>query len=93
MYEVKPLEALKFRYVFLRRPHRFGPSSTYNLTLLSNVKKRVEDWPNFCGLLRISELCYFYSVIEQMFQKVFYSGLADHKKHCKYFQLYEPFVF
>ena len=47
-------------------------------------------WANFCGLLRISELCYFYSVIEQMFQKVFYSGLADHKKHCKYFQLYEP---
>ena len=27
-----------------------------SLTLLSNVKKRVEDWPNFCGLLRISEL-------------------------------------
>ena len=38
-----------------------GPSSTYNtvpydLTLLSNVKKRVEDWQNFCGHLRISKL-------------------------------------
>ena len=54
----KGFRSLKVQ-VFLRRPHRFGPSSTYNLTLLSNVKKRVEDWPNFCGLLRIFELCYF----------------------------------
>ena len=52
--EVKPLEVLKFRYFW--EGHRFGPSSTYNLTLLSNVKKRVEDWPNFYGLLKISEL-------------------------------------
>ena len=26
------------------------------MTLLSNVKKRVEDEPNFCGHLRISKL-------------------------------------
>ena len=35
-------------------PQKFGPSSIYNLTLLSYVKK-VEDGPNFCGLLRISD--------------------------------------
>ena len=40
----------------LRRPHNLGPSSTYYLTLLSNVKKRVEDGINVCGLFRISEL-------------------------------------
>ena len=40
----------------MRRSQKFGPSSTYNLTLLSQVKKRVEDGANFCGLLRISEL-------------------------------------
>ena len=41
----------------------------------------MEDWPNICGLLRISELCYFYSVVEEMFQKIFYSEVANHKKH------------
>ena len=40
----------------LRKPPKFGPTSNYNLTLLSNVKKRVEDEPHFCGILRISEL-------------------------------------
>ena len=40
----------------LRRPHKFAQSSTYNLTLLSNVKCRDSGrWPNLCGLLRISE--------------------------------------
>ena len=33
-----------------------SPSSTFYLTLLSSVKLYVEDWPNFCGRLRISEL-------------------------------------
>ena len=27
----------------LRRPQKFGPSFSYDLTLLNNVKKRVED--------------------------------------------------
>ena len=62
----KGFRSLKVQ-VFLRRPHRFGPSSTYNLsisikkyfstlclTLLSNVKKRVKDGPNFCALIKIS---------------------------------------
>ena len=40
----------------LRRPQQFGPFSTHNLTILSNVNKRVEDWPNLCGLLIIPEL-------------------------------------
>ena len=34
----------------------FGPSSAYNLTLLSNDIQIVEDGPNFCELLRLSEL-------------------------------------
>ena len=96
----KAFRSLKVQ-VFLRRPHIFDPSSTYNLSisikkyfstlwlkLLSNFTKR-EDWPSFCGLLRIFELCYFCSVIEQIFQNVFYSGLVDHKK-TSYFHLYEP---
>ena len=35
---------------------KIGPSSKFQLTLLSNVKPQVEDGPNFCGLLRTSEL-------------------------------------
>ena len=35
---------------------KFAPSFTYNLTLLSSVKKKVEDGPNLCVLVRISEL-------------------------------------
>ena len=30
--------------------------------LLSNVKKRVEDGPKFCGLLKISELQFFFAL-------------------------------
>ena len=41
--------------VILRRPQKFNPYSTYNLTLLNNVKK-MEDGTHFCGLLRTSEL-------------------------------------
>ena len=92
--EVKPLEILKFRYFWAGHIPIFGPYSTSNnlsisikkyfstlwLKLLSNFTKR-EDWPSFCGLLRIFELCYFCSVIEQIFQNVFYSGLVDHKKN------------
>ena len=40
----------------LRRLKQFGSSSTYDLMLLSNVKYKLEDGPDFCGLLRISEL-------------------------------------
>ena len=40
----------------LRRPQKFGPSSTLFLTLLSGVKLKVEDGPNFYCLLRIYEL-------------------------------------
>ena len=29
---------------------------SYNLTIRSNVKKRIKDGPNLCGLLGISEL-------------------------------------
>ena len=42
----------------VRRPQKFALSSTYNLMLLSNVKQKVEDEPNFYGLLRISKLYY-----------------------------------
>ena len=35
---------------------KFGPSSTHHLTLISNFNQKVEDGPNFCGVLRISEL-------------------------------------
>ena len=45
----------------LRRPQKLGPSSTYNLTLLKKKKKKMEDGPNFCGVLRKSE---FYHVID-----------------------------
>ena len=38
----------------LRRLKQFGSSSTYDLMLLSNVKYKLEDGPDFCGLLRIS---------------------------------------
>ena len=34
----------------------FVPCSTYDLKLSSNVKQKVEDERDFCGLLRISEL-------------------------------------
>ena len=52
----KIIKICKLLVQIFREGHKFGPSSNYNLTLLSNVKKRVEDGPNFCGLLRISEL-------------------------------------
>ena len=42
--------------IFCKGHKKFGPSSTYNFTQPCNVKKRVEDGPNFCDLLRISEL-------------------------------------
>ena len=42
---------LKFRYFEKRRLQEFDPSSTYYLTLISEVKK-VEDGPHFCGLLK-----------------------------------------
>ena len=45
----------------LRRPQKLGPSSTYNLTLLKQCQKKMEDGPNFCGVLRKSE---FYHVID-----------------------------
>ena len=33
----------------LRRQQKFVPSSTYDLTLLNNVKWKVEDGPTFLG--------------------------------------------
>ena len=44
---------VKFRYS--EKATKIVPSSTYNLTLLRNVKK-LEDGPNICCFLRISEL-------------------------------------
>ena len=40
----------------LRRPQKFGPFSTFYLTLLSSVNSWVEDGLNFCGFLRIFKL-------------------------------------
>ena len=39
----------------LRRLQQFDPSSTCNMTMLSNAKK-MGGGPNCCGLLKISEL-------------------------------------
>jgi hypothetical protein len=49
----------------MRRLQKFGPSFTYNLTLLSKVKQKVEDEPNFYDLLRISKL-YHRSICTQI---------------------------
>jgi hypothetical protein len=47
----------------LRRSQKFGQSFINNLTLLSNVKKRVEAGPNVCGLSEYLNLrTYFFSV-------------------------------
>ena len=54
------LEKMNFTKIssdILRRSQNFGQSYSYNLTLVSKIKK-VEDWSNFCGLLRISELLF-----------------------------------
>ena len=44
------LIVVKLKSDSLRRPQQFGLSSTYNLKLLSNVEKKVEDGLFFVAL-------------------------------------------
>ena len=54
---------------YLKGVQKYGPSSTYNLTLLSNVKQKVKDEPNFYGLLRISQRRFNAQNVKQLSKK------------------------